>query len=47
MSNNEIFAKLTGLRKQGVRIFLTDDGWREFIKIIEEENTEIDEDQAV
>lgn len=40
MSNNQIFALLTGLRKNGVQIHLTEDGWREFIRIIEEDNTE-------
>lgn len=47
MSNKDIIATFSGLQKQGVQMLITEDGWKEFVKALSEENKEIESDQAV
>lgn len=47
MSNKDIIATLSRLQKQGVQMLITEDGWKEFVKVLSEENKEIESDQAV
>lgn len=38
---NEVLATLVELQKQGVNIHLTEEGWNEFVRLIQAEGQEI------